>query len=98
MRSQRASALPRSQGSLCQRAEKIRARDVPPSLLGLGRSLGESGLDRFGPSWLVRERGPTKQRSVSLASLGGKQMAILFENRLGSERGSERKTSSFLPL
>lgn len=71
---------------------------MPPSLLGLGRSLRESELDCFYPSWLVRERGPTKVVSVSLASLGGEQMAILFENRLGCDHGSDRKTSSFLPL
>lgn len=90
--------LPCLQGSLCQRIERIRARDVPPSLLGLGRSLRESELDCFSPSWLGQECGPTKLVSVSLASQGGKQMAILFENRLGSDQGSDRKTSSFLPL
>lgn len=70
----------------------------PPSLLGLGRSLRESELDCFYPSWLVWEPGPTKLVSVSLTTLGGKQMAILFENRLVSNHGSDRKTSSFLPL
>lgn len=90
--------LPCSYGSLCQRIGRIRARDVPPSLLGLGRSLRESELDCFYPSWLAGERGPAELVSVSLASLGGKQMAILFENRLGSDHGSDRKTSSFLPL